>query len=518
MMTRTRTLISVALAAFLTILLRNAWLCDDAYITFRTVDNFVNGYGLRWNTFERVQAYTHPLWMFILSGVYFFTNEIYFSSIFLSVIFSGAALYLVGFRIAASTFLGVLAIGILSFSKAFIDYSTSGLENALTHFILAFFFWTFFSSHLNNRTLFRLSFIASLGVLTRMDTALLYAPTILYCLWRLPHKASIVSVLKGMLPFVLWEAFSLFYYGFLFPNTAYAKLGAGIPQAELSSQGVTYFISLLHQDPLTFVILALGLFMPFIAKGKNRWPLVSGMTLYLIYIVLIGGDFMAGRFFTAPLFCAVIAIVSSELTSELWEKIVLGAGVVGLGLASPYPPPFSGKNFGIPLEKAIAPSGIALERGFYYPSSGLLKWRRGVEMPVHTWVNHGREMRRQKKPVVFQSDSTGFMGFFGGPKTIIIDTHGLADPFLSRLPANQTPRWRIGHFKREIPAGYYQSLLEGKNLIADAELAEYYEKLRVLTQGDLFSFGRAVEIVKFNAGAYDSLTNRWTKLTVPKRR
>jgi hypothetical protein len=47
--------------------IRNAWICDDAYITFRTVDNFIQGYGLRWNIQERVQTYTHPLWMFLLS-------------------------------------------------------------------------------------------------------------------------------------------------------------------------------------------------------------------------------------------------------------------------------------------------------------------------------------------------------------------------------------------------------------------------------------------------------------------
>jgi hypothetical protein len=39
-----------------------AWVCDDAYITFKTVDNFVEGYGLRWNVLERVQVHTHPLW------------------------------------------------------------------------------------------------------------------------------------------------------------------------------------------------------------------------------------------------------------------------------------------------------------------------------------------------------------------------------------------------------------------------------------------------------------------------
>ena len=53
------------LALFTYVFIVNAWVGDDAYITFRTVDNFVNGYGLTWNTSERVQAYTHPLWMFL---------------------------------------------------------------------------------------------------------------------------------------------------------------------------------------------------------------------------------------------------------------------------------------------------------------------------------------------------------------------------------------------------------------------------------------------------------------------
>ncbi len=32
---------------------------DDAYITYKTVYNFINEYGLRWNIAERVQSYTH---------------------------------------------------------------------------------------------------------------------------------------------------------------------------------------------------------------------------------------------------------------------------------------------------------------------------------------------------------------------------------------------------------------------------------------------------------------------------
>ena len=48
------------------VVLRTAWLSDDAYITFRTIDNFIGGYGLRWNAVKRVKAFTHPLSMFFL--------------------------------------------------------------------------------------------------------------------------------------------------------------------------------------------------------------------------------------------------------------------------------------------------------------------------------------------------------------------------------------------------------------------------------------------------------------------
>ena len=34
----------------------NAWVCDDAFITLRTVDNLVHNRGLTWNPGERVQV------------------------------------------------------------------------------------------------------------------------------------------------------------------------------------------------------------------------------------------------------------------------------------------------------------------------------------------------------------------------------------------------------------------------------------------------------------------------------
>ena len=50
----------VALAA---VLVRCAWIGDDGYISLRVVLNLVEGRGLTWNVDERVQVFTHPLWL-----------------------------------------------------------------------------------------------------------------------------------------------------------------------------------------------------------------------------------------------------------------------------------------------------------------------------------------------------------------------------------------------------------------------------------------------------------------------
>ena len=63
---RTITIVVVTLA-LLAVAVRVAWLGDDAYITLRSVENWVSGNGLRWNQDDRVQTYTHPLWMLVLS-------------------------------------------------------------------------------------------------------------------------------------------------------------------------------------------------------------------------------------------------------------------------------------------------------------------------------------------------------------------------------------------------------------------------------------------------------------------
>ena len=82
-----------------------------------------------------------------------------------------------------------------------------------------------------------LALLASLLAFNRLDVGLLVLPALLHAAWllRLPAWR---PLLVGFLPLIGWLLFSTVYFGFPFPNTAYAKLAVGIPAGELFAQGL----------------------------------------------------------------------------------------------------------------------------------------------------------------------------------------------------------------------------------------------------------------------------------------
>ena len=517
---------------YLLIVFIGAWLSDDSYVTFRTIDNFIHGYGLTWNIGERVQAYTHPLWMFLLSGFYFITREIYYTSLIVSILISVSAVLLLLYKVSDSIFNSILAALILILSKAFIDFSTSGLENPLTHLLIVLFFIVFFTQKENNKKLLTLSIIASLSTINRMDTILIFIPSLIVTYLESNRLKGLLIIAAGFLPFILWELFSLFYYGFPFPNTAYAKLNTGINQIELFRQGIFYIINSLYLDPLTIVAMLAGLIIPLLKKDKKLLVISAGIFLYIIYIVSIGGDFMGGRFFSAPLLCSVIVISKTQFKS-VRRAVLLITTVIILGLLSPKPTVFSNQyysagpkivkafRFGPPVINMY--HGIVDERMWYYEYTGLLNNISERRIIQHPWV---KDIEASKEKVLVK-ETIGLNGYYGGSKIHIIDPMALADPLLSKLPSteywlihkykfNSIKKWRIGHFARKIPAGYLETIKTGKNQLEDKDLGEYYDKLSFVISGDLFSINRIKEIINFNLGKYDYLLESYvSKLNNP---
>ena len=109
---------------FLAVLLRTAWLSDDALITLRTVLNWTHGYGLTFNIAERVQTFTHPLWMLLLTGFYLLVGNVYYATFALSIGVSLVVFWLM-VRGTASAAQAWMVAGVLLLSRAFVDFSSS---------------------------------------------------------------------------------------------------------------------------------------------------------------------------------------------------------------------------------------------------------------------------------------------------------------------------------------------------------------------------------------------------------
>jgi len=491
------------------ILLRRAWICDDAYITFRTVDNFIHGYRLTWNVTERVQAYTHPLWMFLISFLYWISGEIFLTALALSLAVTLGMLFLLGWQVSTTKVGAVLVLVGLSLSKSFIDYSTSGLENPLSHLLIIIFFIFFMQNERWGKGMFLLSLVASLSILNRMDLGLILFPALVFTLARQFNRKTIGAFLLGQIPFMLWELFSLIYYGFPFPNTAYAKLNTGIPTGEYIQQGLLYLLNALDWDPITLLIITAGLLSTFFQEDRRMSLLGVGGFLYLGYIVFVGGDFMSGRFLTVPLVVAAIGLARFDFNRLPGVAIASLFGcliVVGLSVSnatwhiSDY-----GKIDQGPVH--IGSNGILDERMLYYGGTGLLNAKRHLQLPNFYWAQYGEAAKTEGRKLA-DNYGIGMFGFYAGPQVYVIDKLALADSLLARLPAPRKIDWRIGHLERAMPAGYYQTLLSGKNMIQDSDLSIYYDKLTIITKGSLFSFDRLIEIWKMNTGQYNGLIHR----------
>ncbi len=496
----------IFLGVFLVVLLRRAWICDDAYITFRTVDNFINGYRLVWNIGERVQAYTHPLWMVMVSAAYFVTREMYLTVLILQVGISLAAVAALARWLSISEAAAAVGVFALTMSKAFMDFSTAGLENPLSHLLLAIFFLVLFRKPLTSRTAFWLSLIASLAAVNRMDTILLYIPALGYALWVTRSRRSFWGMVLGQLPFILWEIFSLVYYGFPFPNTAYAKLNTGIPSGEYIQQGLLYLLNSLEHDPITLLLILAGVTGGLISRQGRSIMGALGVLLYMAYVVKVGGDFMSGRFLTVPLFGAAILLARLDFgrLGVAAQMAVFGVILaIGMSVANPT---LHISDYGR-LDQGpvhIGENGILDERMLYYGGTGLMNARRTLDLPNFYWGEYG-EAARNSGRVVADNYGIGFYGFYAGPDVYVLDKLALADPLLARLPAPRKVDWRIGHLERTLPAGYFDSLHLKRNVLHDENLHEYYDQLILITRGGLFDPKRWLAIWKMNTGQFDEL-------------
>ncbi len=474
----------VAVVLFVVGVIRTAWVAEDAFITFRTIDNFFNGYGLRWNVAERVQTYSHPLWMMALTLGRWITGEFYYSALVLGGVCSGLAVCLMGFKLSTSLRASACCLLILAFSKSFVDYSTSGLEGPMTHLLLALFAALHFGQLPAKRRLFWMTLVASLGAVNRLDSVLLFLPAIIVACRGVALGSCFKALVLGGLPLAIWAVFATLYYGTPIPITGYSKAMTGIDPRELIGQGFKFYGDVVSRDPILLPTLCVGLLAAIFCRSVRGFSLALGALLYCAYLLKIGGGYMSGRFLTPPFFVAVI-LLSRVVIVEKWRWLypVSVFTALVLGLLSPATPILSGPGFS--TRDDSPPHGVIDERGSWYTRTGLLSESRNIPEPNSLPRSLGLNPD-PSDPIIFLDGLVGIDGFLSGPGVHFVDPI-LCDPFLMRLPAWDLKNWKIGHFLRRVPHGYLQSVSSGENRFTHPGLHIAYGDVRQITRAPLFT-------------------------------
>ena len=510
---------TIAVLVVATMMVRVAWIGDDALITLRTALNLSHGWGPGFNATESVQAYTHPLWFLLWLGVGTSTGQ-WIGAIFaLSVTFSVLACVVVFWACGSVLRVTVTLVALVS-SSAFIEYSSSGLENPLAYLLVAL-------TVVQSRRVFTSSNVRILlfgltvaGVLlTRLDLVLLIAIPCVFAVWPLRHspKNVLYLVIGIVTPVAVWEIWSWINYATLLPNTVAAKSNLRIPKVDLVLQGLHYLQISSIEDwgtPLVILICLIIIFLK--GKGFHRaWAL--GVVTYLAYVVYIGGDFMVGRFLAIPVLCCVVVADVLPLPLNVIRKVgsvqlepIIAAGLViltfcGLLIFGKVPTAIR-RDTHIRFSGASTYYGIADERGVY------VELRRSL----HAWLE---DRTKETSPYIYRStalanpwvtlaevDSAshawpkndgarllipnavgeicwlGAVAVTSGPHVHWIDTCALSDRFLAESPF-VGENWRIGHFKREVPKGYVEAVASNDaSRIADsatrARLESLWEHIR----------------------------------------
>jgi arabinofuranosyltransferase len=416
---------------------------DDAYIFYRVARNLAGGFGPVFNPGERVEAFSSPLFTFLLApfaapgagleALPAIARAIGLAAALGSLI-ALATLPLPG-GVAATT----LALLLCAASTSMTLWSLGGLETALYGLLLiAALAWTLRSPRRAPHQ-FALGLLLSALALTRPEGVL---PAAALLAWRWVDRATRREwagharvALAAALPLAGYLLFRHAYFGEWLPNTYYAK---HIPLEMAVPRGLSYLADFFARNGgAAFYAPALVA----IARAR-REPVVALAALvlafYLPYVVAMGGDWMDAHRFVAP----VIPLLS---------LLVAAGWVTVLGLARG-----ALVSRGLPAAaRAVVPAGVAL-------AAAVLAWanvpgtRRVLDTPYVNarpyYATMGRLVANIAQPAwSVATDDIGAIGWYG--RIAVLDLLGLANAELAHrrtvarvLIAQRLPELVILHY------------------------------------------------------------------------
>jgi phage terminase large subunit-like protein len=415
---------------------RGAWVCDDIFITFRYVDQLLAGRGVVFNPGERVEGYTHFLWLIVLAALRRLGLDPAMLARYLPIAAFAAVLAVLLWR-ALRSGRGWLALPIAAWGFALHKdaqvFASSGLE---TSFFTLCVLCGLLAVTAERSRIELAAWFYALATLLRPEGLLYAVPAGAYVFWR-QHDVKSAARYAGVwaalvLPFFLWR---LAYYHSPLPNTYYAK-SAG---AAWWSQGWTY--TSLYFGIYAVLLACLGLaavlwlFLlrrhPERLARQNDLLLLGSVQILLtvLYVTRLGGDFMFARFYIpmTPLFYLILE-ETVRRAGKPWLAAAAAVLVVGGTLQARLP-----RQRTFPTRKMV--QGIVCEPNFY-PRTTIDELRdKGV------FLGHALEGTDARVEVLAGQDMIGYYGRLA----YVVEANGLTETDIAREPL--ACRRRPGHEK-----------------------------------------------------------------------
>ncbi len=306
---------------------------DDAFISYRYVNNFLNGDGLTFNPGDSVEGYTSLFFILLLSLLGRFGIDIIIASKIIGVA-SGVAIIFLSFfwsrklpGFEDEPALPLAVPFLLITNGAFAYWTISGMETLL--FAALVLFGVYLASNKN----FLFIPVFAIATLTRPEAGLIFLIILIYMIYAKIFR--IKDALKYFALFAIFIipqfVFRLIYYHDILPNPFYAKTGSSV---EYLISGFEYVWLFLSYYGLYGGLLLIPLYA---AKYFSRpLQLILAVTfIYTLYVLLIGGDVLhCFRFFIPVITLFYILFVCSLIylakNSEMFKNKKYDSAIIAI--------------------------------------------------------------------------------------------------------------------------------------------------------------------------------------------
>jgi arabinofuranosyltransferase len=444
-MTPTTRMFAVALAGVTTLIFalhvhEYYFIGDDAFISFRYAHHLVNGQGLVWNPGEYVEGYTNFLWVLLMAAAMKVGLSPEWASNALGIVSGTGVLVVVSILAVRLSTRRTLLVGlpalVLALSRTFTAWTTGGLETMLfTLLITAALLVVFEERRRNVDVPIGSAALLSLAALTRPE-GILFAGIVGAWLMvetiRLGHRWRPVLIWVAVVGLTVGTHFFWrhAYYEAWLPNTFAAKVPAA-----WWHQGLRYAYDFTRA-------YGVPLFMPLVGWTLWRQPdpdrllSVACVSLYVVYVLAIGGDRFEFRFWV-PVLPLTYWLITDSL-EQLPTRFRLTAILVVVLLAATIHGSWQADRVQLPRWHGINSVAAIKEYAARRIAEGRI---------LHELIEAGS----LSPQLVLAVTGAGAVPYYTDWPTV--DRHGLNDRYIAHLPV--TRRGIIAH-EHDAPEEYLE--------------------------------------------------------------